>query len=694
MVNKQKPILLLSVLFLLTLFLLRIYGQQDQVETPISDHDLSTYSAAELELRAAKKIYTPDEVPYYEALLKKGINESSSVIIYKALFGLLNHYYYALDIENLNHWVHFTDSLAANENSDPDVYYDAHRNRASLLLELKEYEQAINETIALYKKAEKSKHYYGMACSSELLGHIYLSSQQDSAAVEAFQNAYNRLKETGKYFEKQALLVSSMLESYLRLNNLDTIPTLLKEFEGLLTLKEKEQQQRGIELKTNWYQWQLHSFYADLYLRKGEIDKVRVALNKSSSYYEEGMTAGSDFSVFYYLYVKASYFKKMKKYPEALSTIDFILTDFPEPPCIKLKIDILTEMGKFKEVLSLYQELLHVTRKRNNEAFVHKVNNLQALYDKNDQEIRQRELQLVNIQVEAKRRLIIYIMSASIIFLVLILILARFLRHTFKLKNELEKDKSSLIVSQERLKQEKSNADMADQMKDTFIANISHEIRTPLNTIVGFSALLSEMSFEEEEKKCFIKLIEKNSSLLLDLVNDVLDLSRLESGRTKITITPCELTQCCQILLDGTTKQLAPNVKLTFSPSVSPFTLQTDSHLLSQLLNNLLSNAAKFTPEGEINLAYETNDAARQVVFSITDTGSGIPTDKQNIIFDHFEKLNEYTQGSGLGLPICRTIAQKLGGSIMIDSAYILGTRFIFVHPYDVPDTSIHQKQE
>lgn len=691
---KPMKVIIISsyILLLLTAFIPAIHSQQGKDSVPPLDPNLSTYSIEDLSKLAKKNEDNPKEAMFYEEMLRRGLQQNSTPVIHKALIGLLDHYCFAFDLENLDRWVHYTDSFLIIHKDESNLYYDAHNSRANLLLELKEYEPSINETIELYNKAEKNNHNYGMACSLEVLGKIYLSCQQDSTALETFQNAYSRLKKTGNNYSFQGRIMSCMLECNIRLNNLEALPGLLQEFEELVDLRDKERLAEGITPNIDWYRWQLQSFYADYYLRKGEMDKALEYLDKSSKFYQDGMPADYEFSVYYYLFVKASYFKKTKRYAQALATVDYILKDFSEPPCLKLKIDILSEMGEYKEALAMCNVLYKEMKNTNNEILVRKVNNLQVLYDKNNQQLQQRELQLVNLQVDSRRHMIIYTLLASIIALILIGILARFLRRTSRLKRELEVDKTALISSQEMLKTEQHKAEKADQMKDAFIASISHEIRTPLNTIVGFSTLLSEMQLEEEEKKEFVELIEKNSSLLLDLVNDVLDLSRLESGRTKITVAPCELTLCCQKLLAGTEELLMPNVRLIFSPSVSPFILRTDSRLLSQLLDNLLSNAAKFTKQGEINFAYEVDEIKRQVTFSVTDTGPGIPEDKQRIIFERFEKLNEYSQGSGLGLALCQAIAQRLGGIIRIDTTYTSGARFVFIHPYDTPVTSISQQ--
>ena len=167
----------------------------------------------------------------------------------------------------------------------------------------------------------------------------------------------------------------------------------------------------------------------------------------------------------------------------------------------------------------------------------------------------------------------------------------------------------------------------------------------------------------------------------MNLINDVLDLSRLEAGNIIFNIQPVDLLDCCRKSMSEMEHRLAPGVHLSFVPASDSFVLNTDPYRVQQLLVNLLINAAKFTKEGEIVLSFEIDNEKQEVCLAVTDTGCGIPLNKQNRIFERFEKLDEFAQGTGLGLPICRIIADRLGGRLFIDSSYENGARFVFIHP-------------
>ena len=249
------------------------------------------------------------------------------------------------------------------------------------------------------------------------------------------------------------------------------------------------------------------------------------------------------------------------------------------------------------------------------------------------------------------------------------------------MKKEIEQEKESLQDSEKKLRAAKEEAERANASKSLFIANISHEIRTPMNAIVGFSQLLTTEDYSKEERMLFIETIQNNSDLLLNLINDVLDLSRIESGNMKFILKEVDLTQCVREAVKSVAHRVSPGVSLLLDCSCDSFQLNTDPLRLQQLLINLLSNAAKFTEKGKIELSVQVEDEQRQVRFVVTDTGCGISPDMQEKIFERFEKLNEYAQGTGLGLSICRLIADRLKGEIYLDVTYTGGARFVFIHP-------------
>ena len=252
-----------------------------------------------------------------------------------------------------------------------------------------------------------------------------------------------------------------------------------------------------------------------------------------------------------------------------------------------------------------------------------------------------------------------------------------FYYHTKKLKDELE-------VSEGALREAKARAEESSRLKSAFLANMSHEIRTPLNAIVGFSDVLSAGGASEEEQRGYFEIIRTNSDLLLRLINDILDVSRLEADRVILSLESCNVVQICQQVVASVAQARRSTNQFLFECEREVVEMRTDVQRLQQVVINLLSNADKFTKEGTITLKLELDTARNVAVFSVTDTGCGIPLDKQKRVFERFEKLNEYVQGTGLGLSICKLTVEKWGGEIWIDPAYTNGARFMFTHPMNL----------
>lgn len=252
-----------------------------------------------------------------------------------------------------------------------------------------------------------------------------------------------------------------------------------------------------------------------------------------------------------------------------------------------------------------------------------------------------------------------------------------FYYHTKKLKDELQESESVLRDAKDR-------AEESSRLKSAFLANMSHEIRTPLNAIVGFSDVLASGGSSEDEQQGYVDIIKTNSDLLLRLINDILDVSRLEADRVTFTFEECDVVPLCQRVLASVSQARKSENEFIFECDRESMDMRTDTQRLQQVIINLLSNADKFTRNGKITLGLKVDEKQREVLFSVSDTGTGIPLEKQKLVFERFEKLNEYVQGTGLGLSICKLTVEKWGGEIWVDPGYTDGARFVFTHPLDI----------
>lgn len=239
-------------------------------------------------------------------------------------------------------------------------------------------------------------------------------------------------------------------------------------------------------------------------------------------------------------------------------------------------------------------------------------------------------------------------------------------------------DITQLKETEQMLIKAKDKAEEADRLKSAFLANMSHEIRTPLNAIIGFSSMLEEAE-DQEEKHQYITIIEDNNKLLLQLISDILDLSKIEAGTFDIIPEKVNAKQLCSDLFQAMQMKATPQVELRLKDDLPELIFTSDKNRLYQVLLNFVTNAFKFTSEGSITIDYQIN--GNEVKFSVQDTGMGVEPEKQEAIFTRFVKLNSFIPGTGLGLPICQSIVTQLGGKIGVESEPGKGSCFWFTHP-------------
>ena len=241
-------------------------------------------------------------------------------------------------------------------------------------------------------------------------------------------------------------------------------------------------------------------------------------------------------------------------------------------------------------------------------------------------------------------------------------------------------------VIETELLEAKVKAEQSDQLKTAFLANMSHEIRTPLNAIVGFSGILA-LSDSEQEKQEYVGIIENNNALLLQLIGDILDLSKIEAGVFEFNYADVPCNRLCREIVMSLRMKTQPGVELIFDEPAAECVVHSDKNRIAQVLVNFINNAAKFTSKGSIHagLVPHKND----VEFYVRDTGIGISKEQLGHVFDRFVKLNSFIQGTGLGLPICKSLIEQLGGRIGVESKMGKGSYFWFKLPYKIKKRTI-----
>ena len=513
---------------------------------------------------------------------------------------------------------------------------------------------AIDEAREMYEKAETIKYDFGMALSSAAIGDAYFCSNMPEEAIASYKEAIRHpaaSPENNYYKEMTILKLIQTLILKERTQEAEKYRKMLSESKSI----HSNQTLQFLTLATD----------VSYYIQKNELPNAHNCLLQAEQIYL------SDKQPYYsttYNYMQGRYNAAIGKHTLALQYYDNILTDIRQKmqsiiylQIAYIKANLLIEMDHKKEAARLYEEISMITDSVIAPSYAHRINNLRASYEEN------------RMKVENKAEFNRIFLGGIVIGIIVLGVMIYLVIHIVKQNKKIAESKI-------RMEQSRLNAENAMQSKSLFLSNMSHEIRTPLSALSGFSSLLTEQALDEETRRQCGDIIQQNSDLLLKLINDVIDLSNLEIGNMKFNFNYCDAIAICNNVIDTVNKVKQTQAELRFNTSLPSLKLYTDDSRLQQLLINLLINATKFTPQGNITLEVqqESKDFA---LFSVTDTGCGIPLEKQSSIFNRFEKLNEGAQGTGLGLSTCQLIIERIGGKIWIDPNYTTGCRFYFTHP-------------
>lgn len=549
----------------------------------------------------------------------------------------------------------------ARRNNYLQYYYAADTQIINWLLNHGHSLRALQKTEEMKAQAFKDQHAYGIFTCIRTLGHIYYIRRDPDSAAEYYKNALDYMLEHLPEQDPSSLYLN--LSEYHR-NKKDYQTALEYSEKGIKEAKVEENRQAAM---------------LDKCMVLFEMDDTK-AFNDYFEVCRQHIKRHGSLRRSAYQNLKVYKFILDGDYNRALAAADSLQNI---SAVNQLHYAIYQKAGNYRKALEYgkwiynYQDSVNRLIQSTDLAELNaQIGNERIKLEAKALEFKNAELILKEQQITARHHIVTLSLVLSFLFLSTSLLIFYLYRRR-KTMAVLQEKNQELTIARDR-------AEQADKMKMFFIQNMSHEIRTPLNAIVGFSQVLSTpgMEVDEEEKEEFSMLIQQNSELLTTLVNDVLELANLESGKYTMHLSPHPCNELCRVALASVVRRNPEKVRLYFtSDAADDFQFVTDKERLQQVLINFLTNAEKHTVEGEIHLHCSLTENPGKVTFSVTDTGPGVPEDQAEQIFERFNKLDEFKQGTGLGLNICSIIAERLGGEVKLDKSYTGGARFLFILP-------------
>lgn len=535
------------------------------------------------------------------------------------------------------------------------TYFELERILIKSSLFRGEIRMAIAQSDQMYSKARALTYPFGNALALNAMGEVYSYTGRLREAGAAYEESLRLLDGMDGEDVHIRMLLVELIDYNLRIRNVNGASRYLAR----LNLYP-EDRLSPLELAMR------HISNASCQLFKGDLKAASHCLAQIGQLETQLIPEIRQ----YLLIIDARYLVATGEHEAALTAYnDFLQTEYARinhniyKEALLEKADLLVKMGNKEEAYGQYDKVFSYIKTSFEKNYPKEIDRLCTRFQADQLAYQNERDRIVSM------RFYLAGIIVSVLFLIFLLVLGW--KKIFRLKH-----------SQMRQEAMKEKAVQAIQRKNMFLSNMSHEVRTPLNAIVGFSAVLTDEdeSFDDESRREFSEIIKVNSFQLLKLINDILDFSDFENDNITFNIRTHDAVKLCNEVVETVMASRKLEVEMRFDTDLSVLMLDTDDARLRQVLINLLVNAAKFTEQGSIVLELKMADAGT-ALFSVTDTGCGIPPEKQHLIFERFEKLNDFVQGSGLGLSICQLIVKYMNGKLWVDSGYTRGARFCFTHP-------------
>ena len=634
---------------------LTIYGAEVIEKTPSLD---SLFALAQANVQQQKGFDYTTQLLELSRQQKDRLQEANAMFCYV-------RYYYSKNSDSMYFWMQKALPLFLEQ----ERYVEYFRMKAWYIYVLnrtKRNEEALKYVSGLREEAGRLKFPEGMEMANQALADFYLSNNLGEEGVALYEEVIRSMEMRNAPLIKRINIVRQLMNKAL---DPDIRMKYVKRLDDYIHIcKSRNMDWLDEEIPLYYLEYVAHRHYAIEYIKRNELQEALSHLKKA----EELLGQHEMFSYKNELLtIYGYYYKQSKQYNRALVVYDSLLPLWRKRntmdsylETLQDKADVLLESGRDRAASLAYKEYAFLNDSLSKVRFYDELAEMKTQHEVDKLELKNKQMDLEVAQ--AHSHLLQMGGGAALLFVLCCLLgYISYSRHRYG----------------QQLKVAKEKAEEADRMKSAFLANMNHEIRTPLNAIVGFSQVLVDED-DLETRQEYADIIQSNNELLQRLIADVLDISKIESNTMALTYAEHDLAVLMKEIYNVIRLRMPEEVELELNECPSQL-FCTDRNRLTQILTNLLTNAIKHTEKGFIRFGYQVT--ATDIIFSVEDSGEGIPEDKLEKIFSRFVQLNDWSKGVGLGLAICKGLITQMGGTISVSSVFGEGSTFTVVLPLKKP---------
>lgn len=634
---------------------LTIYGAEVIEKTPSLD---SLFALAQANVQQQKGFDYTTQLLELSRQQKDRLQEANAMFCYV-------RYYYSKNPDSMYFWMQKALPLFLEQ----ERYVEYFRMKAWYIYVLnrtKRNEEALKYVSGLREEAGRLKFPEGMEMANQALADFYLSNNLGEEGVALYEEVIRSMEMRNAPLIKRINIVRQLMNKAL---DPDIRMKYVKRLDDYIHIcKSRNMDWLDEEIPLYYLEYVAHRHYAIEYIKRNELQEALSHLKKA----EELLGQHEMFSYKNELLtIYGYYYKQSKQYNRALVVYDSLLPLWRKRntmdsylETLQDKADVLLESGRDRAASLAYKEYAFLNDSLSKVRFYDELAEMKTQHEVDKLELKNKQMDLEVAQ--AHSHLLQMGGGAALLFVLCCLLgYISYSRHRYG----------------QQLKVAKEKAEEADRMKSAFLANMNHEIRTPLNAIVGFSQVLVDED-DLETRQEYADIIQSNNELLQRLIADVLDISKIESNTMALTYAEHDLPVLMKEIYNVIRLRMPEEVDLELN-ECPPQLFYTDRNRLTQILTNLLTNAIKHTEKGFIRFGYQVT--ATDIIFSVEDSGEGIPEDKLEKIFSRFVQLNDWSKGVGLGLAICKGLITQMGGTISVSSVFGEGSTFTVVLPLKKP---------